>query len=788
VLTGEQVLVERLMHVPQQRNARHNGSNQYMSLIDRYVMRQVLLPFLLGLLVFTFIFIIPPLLQYGEGLVAKGVSGTLIAGLISLLVPQALAVTIPMSLLLALLIAFGRLSADREFVAMQACGVSLRRLLWPVALVAITAWAMTSYVLIALVPDSNQRFLETVFTVASQRAEGEVKPRTFYQDFPNFVLYVRDIPPDGRGWNGVFLADLSGGQRSAIYLARHGRVVIDKERKRIDIELLDATQHSLDAEGNYTVNRFTRGAFNVDPAATFSSAVAKGPRQMSIAELRAEIDRRRQQVDPATNGPFSTHNEEMEIHKRFSIPVACLVFGLIGLALGATHRRGGALGSFVIGIAVVFAYYVPLMIGPSLVKGRYLTPWLGQWLPNIVLGALGILMFAWRDRLADQPFRLHVPGWLRSIRIKRGRGVPGLSILDGYITRAYLQYVLLSATTLLGIFYIASFLDISDKLFKGMVTTVTIAEYFRYATPQWVYYVLPLSILLGTLVTIAVLTKNSELIVMKACGISLYRLALPIFAMGLLTGAGLVVLQETTLGPSTRRAEELKEVIRGGNPQQLNLLANRWLVGSAGQIYHYQTLDPRTRELNGLDVYEFTPGMERLVRQSYFQSATFAGGEDTNVWHIRHGWTREFDTGGDVKPETPIATERRMLERADFFGTEEPNPDYMGYRQLRAYTERLRAGGFDVTEQDVALWRKAAFPFVPLIMTLLAVPFAATIGRSGAMGGIGVGIALAISYWTLISIFAALGTGGALPPMLAAWAPNFIFGAGALYLLLTART
>ena len=112
----------------------------------------------------------------------------------------------------------------------------------------------------------------------------------------------------------------------------------------------------------------------------------------------------------------------------------------------------------------------------------------------------------------------------------------------------------------------------------------------------------------------------------------------------------------------------------------------------------------------------------------------------------------------------------------------------MGYTQLRAYTEKLRVGGFDVTAQDVALWRKAAFPFVPLIMTLLAVPFAAAIGRSGAMGGIGIGIALAISYWTVISVFGALGAGGALPPMLAGWAPNLIFGAGALYLLLTART
>ena len=112
----------------------------------------------------------------------------------------------------------------------------------------------------------------------------------------------------------------------------------------------------------------------------------------------------------------------------------------------------------------------------------------------------------------------------------------------------------------------------------------------------------------------------------------------------------------------------------------------------------------------------------------------------------------------------------------------------MGYRQLRAYTETLRTGGFNVLEQDVALARKIAFPFVTLVMTLLAIPFASTIGRSGAMGGIGIGIALAISYWTLLSLFGALGTGGALPPLLAAWAPNLLFGAGALYMLLTVRT
>ena len=740
------------------------------------------MPFLLGLLVFTFIFIIQPLLDYAEKLVAEGASVQLVIGLISLLVPQALAITIPMSLLLALLMAFGRLSADREFVAMQACGISLRRLLRPVALIAVTAWAASSYVLIALVPDSNQRFLDVVFNVYSERAEGDVKPRLFYDRFPNFVIYALDLAPEG-GWQHVFLADLRADQGLPIYLAERGRIRIDRENKKIDMELVKATQYRVDPDGQYRGATSGHVRLGVDPTTIFAEAQSKNPRQMSIADLQERIAEN-ERAAPA----ISTHNERMEIQKRFAIPVACLVFGLIGLALGATHRRDGTIGSFVIGVAVVFAYYVPLMLGPALVKGQYLPAWLGMWLPNFVIGALGVAMFVWRDRLADQPFTMHMPAWVRRIRLAGPQGVPGLHILDSYVTLTYLRYVLLSAITLLGLFYIASFLDLSDKLFKGTTSWVMLAQYFRYATPEWVYWILPFAVLIATLVTISVLTKNSELIVMRACGISLYRVALPMLITGLLVGGLVFLIQETTLGTSTRRAEELKSVMRYGNTQSLDLVNNRWLVGSHGEIYHYQSLNPATRTLTGLDIYELTPRMERLVRRTFVESATFTGDGSNDTWQLHRGWTLEFDARGELTSRTQFDGEQRKLETADYFGAKEPNPRFMGYQDLRRYTDAMRANGHDVVAQDVASARKIAFPFVALIMTLLAVPFAATIGRSGAMGGIGVGIALAISYWGLLSLFAALGTGGALPPLVAAWAPNVLFGAGAIYLLLTVRT
>ncbi len=110
------------------------------------------------------------------------------------------------------------------------------------------------------------------------------------------------------------------------------------------------------------------------------------------------------------------------------------------------------------------------------------------------------------------------------------------------------------------------------------------------------------------------------------------------------------------------------------------------------------------------------------------------------------------------------------------------------YGQLSEHVTSLRAGGFDVVPYVVALHRKLAFPFVTLIMALIAVPFAVTTGKRGAMYGIGAGIVLAILYWTAISVFGAVGAGGLMAPALAAWAPNIIFGCAAMYLLLTVRT
>jgi LPS export ABC transporter permease LptG len=366
-------------------------------------------------------------------------------------------------------------------------------------------------------------------------------------------------------------------------------------------------------------------------------------------------------------------------------------------------------------------------------------------------------------------------------------GLPAPNILDRYVSLRFVRALSLTFVGLLGIIYIATFVDLSDKLFKGQASTRMLLAYFWYATPQFTYYALPLAVLIGTLVTIGLLTKTSELTVMKACGISLYRAAAPLLAVALLASGLLFGLQETILAAANQRADAIGRTIRGRPPRATFNPANpNWLVGQKGTIYHYTLYDPDHRQLIGLSAYEFDRTGHQLARETTIDRADYRGGR----WVAAKGWTRTYHgPGSKLASETERFTDRQVaLEAPDYFETERQSAEMMTFRQLSHYVDELRMSGFNVVRYRVDLQRKVAFPFVALIMGLLAVPFAVTTGRRGALFGIGLGIVLAMAYWLLTSLFAAIGTAGLLTPALAAWAPNLLFGAGAIYLILTVRT
>jgi LPS export ABC transporter permease LptG/LPS export ABC transporter permease LptF len=780
--------------------------------IDRYVIREVLPPFLLALLIFTFILELPPIMDELEKLVAKGVPWQTAGYIILLLSPQALGLTIPMALLVGLLIGLGRMSADREAVALLACGVSPYRLLRPVMVLAGVATAATMYVMIEAIPSSNQRYREILFEILTKRVEGEIRPRVFYEEFPQWALYPQDdAAPGEAGWTNLLVANTAKTEAIELYLAKKGRIILNREKRTVQLVLIDGTRYSTGQPGEANTLRFNEQLIiNLDPNSVFPPLdLPPGVTEKTIAELLPDIAAKQARGE-------SAHNEIMAMHAKFSIPAACVVFAIIALALGMSVARDGKLGGFVVGIGVIFAYYIAMFLAESMAKGHRIPAEWARWVPNLLLGPFGIVALILRARHAEGrlPFGLRfslppLPAWVRRMTSRDARtsvtpashaaagprkGVvvvirvprfhaPMPSLIDRYISRMYLRVAGLSFLALLGLFYISTFIDRSDKVFKGQASAATIGQLLIWLTPQFVYYVIPIAALLSVLVTYGLLARTSELTVMKACGVSLYRTALSVVVLSLAFSGVLFALEQRIMAKANRRAEELDAKIKGRAPKTLNLLNRRWVVGTDGVFYHYGLFDPGRNEMFGLTMFAPKRGTWELDTQTFVRRALYR----YNVWEGEQGWTHDFSKTPPIW--TPIAKSPLPgLEPPEYFSKEPPDAQFMTVPELRRYIEEVRVSGFNVTPPSVELQKKLAFPFVTLVMALLAIPFGVGVGRHGALYGIGLGIVIALSYWILISAFVAIGRAGLLHPLLAGWAPNIIVAGLAGYLFLRART
>jgi lipopolysaccharide export system permease protein len=785
--------------------------------IDRYVFKEILPPFFLALLIFTFLLVLPPVMDYLENLLAKGVTWGTAARILWTLLPQALGLTIPMAVLVGVLIGLGRISGDRESVALLACGVSPYRLLRPIGALALITTAVTAYVMIVSIPNANQTFREITFGVVTQTVETDIRPRVFYQQFPGWVLYPREDPDPGQsGWKKLMVAKTGDGQNE-IYFAERGRLMVDREKRAVDLVLSDGYIYKT-GKGETATTRFTADlVLGLNPNDVFPKVnLAPGLNEKTIAQLSEDADLKR------TKG-LSAHPEVIAIQQKFSFPVACLVFALIGLALGLTVAREGKLASFVIGVLVIFAYYIVMFLSESLTKGHHLNMYLTRWMPNILLGMFGVAALVWRARFidgrlpvsTDVAMRLieRVRGWWQNRRTTapgqeraspaplpavgrpvRARGAapvlvirlprvrwPTPGLLDRYISRIYMKIVGLSFLALLGLFHISTFLDRSDKIFKGQATTAEVGQLLLYRTPQFVFYVIPIAALLAVLVTFGLLSRNSELTVMKACGISLYRASLSVVLLSLVFSMMIFQLEQRLLASSNRKAEVIDAKIRGRPPRVFDAVTRNWVLSREGAIYHYSYFNPELKELATLRIYQPVPDAWRLRTVTETVRATH-----------KVGWVGHQVRIGDFTSPTArwqtFAERPLLLEPPDYFETEQPVAEMMSIGQLRHYVNELSASGLNVAHLAVELQHKMAFPFVTLVMTLLAIPFGVSTGRRGALYAVGLGIVLALSYWIVTSLFVALGKSGLLTPWLAAWSPNIIVLGASGFMFLNVKT
>jgi len=772
-----------------------------MRLLGRYVFREILTSAALGTLLATFVIFLRGVSPLFALLVGAGNPGIrTILELLALVLPQVLPTTIPFGVLVGILIGLGRMAGDGEIVAMRAAGVSSRKVIVPVMLFASLGTGLAAFASLRLTPLALRTRDAIITELAKTQLSAAIQPRIFDEDFPNKILYVNDVRTGNTTeWRGVFLADVTPadkrtnglGQKASgplVTVARSAIAVSDPKNNRLQLSLRDYSTHEMGKDGKAQ-----------DASAPIGEQVlyakpAEGKNTPFDAMNTAELIRR-------YSGPDRLEIR-IELHRRLAFPLACMVLAMVGIPLGISTRKGGKSAGYIIAIFLgFFCYYLSSVALVGAAKSRALPVPVAIWLPDAAFFIAGLIFLARMELPGDRDLltrpRAFFAGISTSWKGRFGRPSTGSrftgwrlpllpQIVDTYVLSNFLFYFLMVLASFVSMTEVYVFIELLPDYVHNHIPLVKMFTYLFFLTPELIYRLAPVSVLVAVLINFGVLSKNNEVTAFKACGVSLFRLALPILVASTLFAGGLFAFDFYWVPDANRKQDALRDEIKN-RPKQTYLRPDRkWIMAPQdSRIYYYQFFDGHT--MIGMNVFELDPATFQLSRQILAERANWSASAKT--WVLENGWVRDF-RGGKNKPyeDFQVKPFPDLTETPGYFLTEAIQEKQMNFRDLDQYINGLQHRGYDTVKLQVQFYRKFSVPLFALIMATISIPFGFLVGNRGAMTGIGVSMGIGIAYLGLDPLFTEMGNVNQLQPAVAAWAPDVLFSVMGLYLLLRMRS
>jgi LPS export ABC transporter permease LptG len=644
-------------------------------------------------------------------------------------------------------------------------------------------------------PRSNRELQKITMQVAFSGTRAAIEPRVFIEEFKGQVLFVDRIDRDTQTWRGVLLFDQTSGVEERLVVADQGELLVDQRDGSAWLTLQDATTHLLrpGEPSAYQLN-FNQELRMLLQGPTVSTAKRTvGVRETDSAELLMRMR-------DAAAKPAARELAGVEVSKRLAIPVACIAFALVGFPLGARNRRGGRGYAFTASVGLVVAYYILLNNGELLARAIGWPPAIGVWLPNVLLTAVAVPMLR---RVSSGYKATPASGLLLTLprlpwRRRNGNGEGGagrtaassrrtasarrrvfvptyLGILDRHLVSQCLGFFALVVVAVSAIYVAVNLSEMVDEIQKNRVSLVIVASYYMFSMPQILHDILPLTFVIAFLGTAALLERHNETTALKAAGISLSRVAAPLFALGALVALALFMLDESIVHRSNRDAQRLEDVIKARKVARSYRATDRlWLFLPDGRtLVNFLQFDPDTETLVRPSLYVFDDRLN--LRERYMaNTATF----DSGRWRTEGAWKRTFIAGGNpeyVPPHGGI-TDLPIEVDPTYFGREYRKPSQMSYGELRDYIATLQAAGYRVDRLMVQLQQKLAYPISLIVLAWLALPFAFRARKRGTVMGVAVALLLGMAYFAIMAFTTKLGEVGLLSPILGAWAPPVFFG------------
>jgi len=359
-----------------------------------------------------------------------------------------------------------------------------------------------------------------------------------------------------------------------------------------------------------------------------------------------------------------------------------------------------------------------------------------------------------------------------------------MKIVDRYLIHEYLRNLLLITLSFLALFLIIDFSEKIRMFLSNHATFGQMGSYFLFMIPMIISQILPAAILLASLVTCGYLSRHSEITAMKANGISLYRIALPILTIAALSSLLIFFLSEWVTPHTNDRAKNIRLIEVQKKPSMGSFKQDQiWYRGEKG-IYNFRLFDARTGALQGITIHYLDPQMNLIMRLDAERGEWTEG-----RWLFHNLLITHFDSGA-----FPVLSRVKRLvvdlpEKPSDFQLIQKDVETMGYSELKRYIRKLQSEGYDATRYAVDLHGKIAFPLVSILLAVIGIAFSLRSERSGGIAqGISAGLIIGFSYWLVYAFGMSLGRSGALPPFIAAWFANMLFAVASLFLVRRVKT
>jgi lipopolysaccharide export system permease protein len=394
-----------------------------MSIITRHILKELAAYTGMGLLIFTFVLFMNQILHFTDLFLNKGLPFGTVFKMMLVISPSFLMMTIPMALLVSSVMTFSRMSADSENVALRATGVSFARQLVPVLILSFLAYGISNYLVFFALPWSEAAFNQLKFELAHSGAiRTSIKERVFNDDFDGLIVYVNEIPSNEEILKEVLIYDNRTQAEPQTIVAEEGVLISNREALRVSLRLRNGSIHKKSQNSkNYQVIRFTTYEVNLDTQSMIGAGgkLVRAGKNHSLYVIKEKL-KRYGKKHPLYNDLL------VEYYKKFSLPAACLIIGLVGAPLGVRNRRSGRSGGLALSLVIIIFYYVLLTLGEGLGDGGRIPPVFAVWIPNVVLAGIGAYLSIKVQRDSTFVLAAKLGGFLQDVwEVLRKRFFPG---------------------------------------------------------------------------------------------------------------------------------------------------------------------------------------------------------------------------------------------------------------------------------------------------------------------------------------------------------------------------